>query len=331
MQAGIFTISLDFELLWGIFDKVGHRYDPRYFANTRKVIPQMLDLFGQNQIGATWATVGMLFAENEDEWKAYQPEQLPSYRQNELSAYSWAEQYGIRPEVHFAPELVKQIIETPFQELGSHTFAHYYTLMRGQSPLQFRADLKASQRIAKEKFGVSLQSLVFPRNHVNELYLKICKEEGFLYARGNPKNWYWQETQHEDLSKKLVRSADCFFQVGSKSTYSQEEIQVYPQEPVIIPASRILRPFAPKSPLLNSQRLRRILSEMSDAAQNGSIYHLWWHPHNFGKDPDRAMKELNQIITHYLSLKDQYAMRSMTMASLGEEVLQSKNRMDLTL
>lgn len=319
-MTGTFTISLDFELLWGIFDKVGTQYHPEYFANTRRVIPEMLDLFGKMGISVTWATVGMLFAENEEEWKHFSPEFPPSYRDKKLSAYEWAKANGLRPEVHFAPELIRQIVQTPQQELGSHSFAHYYTLMRGQSPEQFRQDLQATQRIAREKFGVSLKSLVFPRNHINELYLGLCLEEGYEYVRGNPKNWFWQETQHESFSKKLFRSADCFFQIGSKSSYPRREIVVLEGEPLILPASRILRPLSPSNPVFNSRRLNRILSEMDYAAKNGEVYHLWWHPHNFGNNPKQSMVELKKIILHFLRLHEQYGMESQSMAGLGYQV-----------
>lgn len=319
MKSGIFTISLDFELLWGIFDKVGARYKPEYFSNTRKIIPTMLELFGSNEISVTWATVGMLFAENEEEWKFYSPAYLPTYRDKKLSAYEWAKLNGIRPEVHFAPELIGQILATPFQELGSHTYAHYYTLMRGQSPEQFRQDLRATQKIAEDKFGIRMKSLVFPRNHINELYLGICLEEGYDYVRGNPKNWFWQETQHESFEKKLFRSADCFFEVGEKSSFGIDEIREFDNEPLILPASRILRPLNPLNPPFNSVRLRRIFREMELAAKQNEVYHLWWHPHNFGNDPDQSMKELGQLIKHFQKLKEQYGMESLSMAGLGEK------------
>ena len=44
---GIFTISLDFELHWGGFEKWPIEEYRQYFLNTRKVIPEMLKLFGQ--------------------------------------------------------------------------------------------------------------------------------------------------------------------------------------------------------------------------------------------------------------------------------------------
>lgn len=318
MKNGIFTISLDFELLWGIFDKVGTSYRSAYFANTRSTIPRMLDLFAENQIEVTWATVGMLFAENEEEWSSYSPEFLPTYRTRELSAYAWVRSHGLRPEVHFAPELIRQIIQTPGQELASHTFAHYYTLMRGQSPEQFRQDLQATQRIATDKFGLSLRSLVFPRNHINELYLPICLGEGFESVRGNPRNWFWQETQHESFGKKLFRSADCFFQVGHRSSYSLGSIKRYADEPWIIPASRILRPRGGGMGLMDRTRLRRIMAEMERAATQNEVYHLWWHPHNFGTYPQESMRELAQLIAHFKALNESYGFASLNMESVTQ-------------
>lgn len=319
MKNNSLVISLDFELLWGIFDKVGIRYRPEYFSNTRDVIPQMLELFVKHDIQVTWATVGMLFAANEEEWNHYSPSYLPSYRDRKLSAYQWAKDHGIRPEVHFAPELIQQILDAPGQELGSHSYAHYYTLMRGQSPEQFREDLKASQRIASEKFNTQLESLVFPRNHINELYLEICLEEGYQQVRTNPTNWFWQETQHEDLSKKFFRSADCFYKVGKPTSFRFKEIKKYPNEPVLIPASRILRPYLIGNGVFNRKRLNRIMGEMEHAAKNGELYHLWWHPHNFGNDPRASMKELEMLILYFKTLEQEYGFQSRSMKSIGDE------------
>lgn len=280
----------------------------------------MLDKFGETGIQATWATVGMLFAENEEEWRAYSPEYLPSYRDKKYSAYEFVKTHGLRPDVHFAPEIIQKIIDTPGQELGSHSFAHYYTLMRGQSPEQFRQDLKATQKISLDKFGVSLKSLVFPRNHLNELYLGICLEEGYEFVRGNPKNWFWQETQHENFSKKLFRSADCFFPIGERTSFRIEKIKEIENEPLIIPASRILRPLNKSNRLMNQIRLARIKKEMTIAARNNEIYHLWWHPHNFGKDPAGSMKELDEVILHFKTLQDKYGMESLNMQGIGNRI-----------
>jgi len=214
--------------------------------------------------------------------------------------------------------LIKKVIDTPLQELGSHTFAHYYTLMRGQSPTQFREDLRATQKIARDKFGINMSSLVFPRNHINELYLPICLAEGYTQVRSNPKNWYWQETQHENLSKKWFRSADCFFPIGKRTSYLKEELIKFENEPLLIPASRILRPFSKSNALFNSVRLARIKNEMSIAAKNNETYHLWWHPHNLATDPVAAFSELKEILIHFRRLREHFGMNSMNMGQLSK-------------
>ena len=318
MNHPIFTISLDFELLWGVFDKVGNVIDREYFLRTRRLIPEMLALFQKYQIEATWATVGMLFAENEEEWNSYQPSLKPSYKDQNLSAYHWVRSNKLDSTCHFAPEIIKEIINCPGQEIGSHTFAHFYTLSNGQTPIQFRADLQAAQKIAKDKFDLSLKSLVFPRNHINPLYMDICVDEGFEQVRVNPPKWYWQETQHEGLLKKAVRTLDCFFGFGERSSYDGKKVIVWQEKLKLMPASRILKPINQKFPLTNARRIQRIIEEMSLAAKNQEVYHLWWHPHNFAVDPIQALRELESILVHYQFLNEKYGMKSMSMQSFGD-------------
>ena len=60
----IFTISLDFELYWGVRDKrsVGAYKD--HLLGVQRAVPELLGLFEKNGVHATWATVGFLFFKN---------------------------------------------------------------------------------------------------------------------------------------------------------------------------------------------------------------------------------------------------------------------------
>ena len=73
MKNGAFVISLDFELVWGLFDHIAIQDKISYFDNTINIIPRLLETFEKKDIHATWATVGMLFNENWDEWHANKP------------------------------------------------------------------------------------------------------------------------------------------------------------------------------------------------------------------------------------------------------------------
>ena len=78
------------------------------------------------------------------------------------------------------------------------------------------------------------------------------------------------------------------------------------------PASRFLRPHHTVS-ILNQLRLSRIKNEMLLAAKKGEIYHLWWHPHNFGTHPQESMAALQSIVVAYKSLAATYGFQSQSM------------------
>ena len=69
-----------------------------------------------------------------------------------------------------------------------------------------------------------------------------------------------------------------------------------------VPASRFLRPYQPKFKLLDGLKLRRIKKALAYAAEKNLIYHLWWHPHNFGKYMDENFSFLESILKYYHQL-----------------------------
>lgn len=320
MHLPIFTVSLDFELHWGRFDKANIAGNEEYYIQARRAIPEILKLFKEFEIEATWATVGMLFAENLKEWTKYSPLEKPSYSCTQFSAYSWLKNNPVQGEFIFAPDLIQKILNVKGQEIGSHTFSHYYTFADGQTRNQYRQDLQAACRIAKEKFGIQLSSLVFPRNQINREYLDISKEEGFNAIRSNPADWYWQDTFWETLVKKIFRTGDAIAPLGQKSYYSLSALQGKENLPLMLPASRFLRPYHPNFPLLNYLKLRRLKTEMTKAAQEGEIYHLWWHPHNHGRNLVESLKELKDLLHHFNQLRDRYGMISKNMRSIEKMV-----------
>ncbi|WP_194778578.1 polysaccharide deacetylase family protein [Pararhodonellum marinum] len=315
MNSPAFIISLDFELHWGRFDKVRLTEEQRHYRRTKEAVYRVLALFAKGEIAATWATVGMLMADDFEEWEANKPSLTPSYQKQQFSAYEWAKGHKSKTESLFAPDLVRAIIQTPRQELGSHTFAHYYTMEAGQQQEEFRADLKACQRLAEEKFALKLHSLVFPRNQYDNPYLKIAAEAGFTAVRTNPGDWYWRHPHKENLIKKIFRTGDTLYPLGQKSSFHPADMGREKDMPLAIPASRLLRPFRPAS-FFNQRRIERIKMEMTLAARLGEYYHLWWHPHNFGHCPEENLLALKEILDHYQYLHQEYGMLSRNMEQI---------------
>lgn len=339
---GVFSISLDFELHWGGFEKwplsVASRQLPvsvnrksgyynRYFLSTRDVIPRMLDLFKKYEIHVTWAVVGMLLHKSKEQLLENAPELKPTYNVKELSAYYFINKVGIGSDedndpFHFAPSLVELILQTPNQEVGSHTFSHFYCNESGQTLEQFREDLKAAKRVASN-YGVKLKSLVFPRNQFNDDYLSVCFEEGIKSIRSNPLDWFWniKSTQQESKWKRLNRGLDAYFPVGNRNTYQVSQFSQHNGYPVCLPASRLLRPYRPAELFLNNFKIKRIKSEMEQAAKSGEVYHLWWHPHNFANYPSQSLEGLGEILKHYSFCRDKFNMDSLNMGETADLII----------
>lgn len=315
MENGTLVISLDFELLWGVFDKVDWRNRKEYFQNTRKLIPKMLRLFVEYEVSCTWATVGMLFNENWDEWNQNIPNILPDYVDKDLDAYKYGKliQNKETEELCFAPDLINLIKDRPGQEIGTHTYSHYYCLEPGQNVDSFNLDLQKSKQLA-QKFGIELKSLVFPRNQYNPSYLEVCKKIGLETVRTNPDVWYWQNTQKDSIQQKVFRTGDAYIGLNNKSYTDISEIVpgIYGQK-----ASRLLRPNSGKK-LLDRARIKRIQSEMSSAAKNKEVYHLWWHPHNFGGNPTRNLMELQTLLQHFRTCQNKFGFESKSMSGINK-------------
>jgi len=316
---GCLVISLDFELLWGVFDKVNYKEKEIYFKNTRIVIPEILNLFSEYDIHCTWATVGMLFNKNWNQWSENRPEFLPRYNNQSLSAYTYGNVINSKESEFycFAKDLIMQIKETPNQEIATHTYSHYYCLEEGQMISSFKADLKKSIELA-DSMGIKLRSLVFPRNQFNEEYLKVCYELGIENVRSNPTDWYWKDTQSSSIKNRIFRTGDAYFGTNNKS-YKLKREDKMEGWPLSQKASRLLRPYTSNS-LLNYLKLKRIKSEMTYAAKNNQIYHLWWHPHNFGNNPEENMADLRKILEHYKKCQEEYGFGSLTMAELKSSI-----------
>lgn len=317
---GALVISLDLELLWGVRDK---RTVASYGANIRGVreaLPRMLACFDRHGVKATFATVGLLFHRDKDSLLAALPATRPAYVHTNLSPYNGhLSQVGTDEATdpyHYGHALISRILAHPGHEVGCHTFSHYYCLEAGQTPAQFAADMEAAVRAANA-MGITLRSLVFPRNQYNPEYLAICRQYGIEAYRGNEHTWLQdaRNSDQETLTRRGLRLVDTWINLTGHHVHPWP---VAAQDrPVNVPASRFLRPWNAKLRLLEGLRLRRITRAMDKAAATGTLYHLWWHPHNFGRNLEANMAFLEQVLLHYARLHREQGMESFTMAEVA--------------
>lgn len=319
---GGFVISLDFELHWGVRD---HRTVDGYRENllgARQAIPAILALFRTFGIHATWATVGFLFFESRDDLKAALPGELPRYQEMRLDPYAALESLGQNEEddpFHFAPSLIRQILNCEGQEVGTHTLSHFYVSAPGPGLESFRADLRGAQAVAS-RYGVVLKSIVFPRNQVSRQHLRICAEEG-LKAYRSTESDPWLARGDGPLGK-IMRFADSYLPLSDNGCVTPSLDEEFPI--VTISSSRFLRPWNPMLRKLERIRLRRICASMDTAAREGGTYHLWWHPHNFGVHLEENLDFLTRVAEHYRDLNRLTGWQSRSMSEVAENILRKE-------
>jgi hypothetical protein len=320
--SGAFVISLDFELHWGVRDHLTVEQYRENLLGARRAIPAILELFRRHGIRATWAIVGFLFFESIDELKAALPEELPRYNNSSLDPYAAMSQVGKNEDqdpFHFAPSLIHKILAYEGQEVATHTLSHFYTMAPGPTLESFRADLRAA-KLAACKYGITLKSIVFPRNQISRQHIRVCAEESLIAYRSTEADPTIKVGN--GISGKALRFADSYVSLWGDGCVTPSMDEEYPI--VRVSQSRFLRPWNPALRKLEPVRLRRICASMDAAAKSDRTFHLWWHPHNFGVHLDENLAFLTCVAEHYAAINQQTGWPSLSMAEVAENVLRGE-------
>ena len=319
MSRGSLIISLDFELHWGVRDiaSVAGRRD--HFLRAREAIPEVLQMFSERDVHATWATVGFLFARNKQHLLAHLPELRPRYVDRRLDPYAALDEIGEdegSDPFHYAGSILDAIAHVPGQQIATHTFSHYYCLEEGQTEQTFLADLQAAAAIGAP-FGNVTDALVFPRGQENPAYRSALRSAGVQTFRIPPRFFAYRARrgEEESLSHRGLRLLDDYLPLGGDHG---DEPRADPDGIVPLRAGLFLRPYSTRLRRLQPIRMRRLKNAMWDAASRGRDFHLWWHPHNFGTHTRENLDMLRQVLDEYRLLRERHGWSSRNMSEAAE-------------
>lgn len=302
MKQGKFILSLDFELFWGFggFDKHYLNGYKNNIQNALTALDKILKLCAEFDIKVTIAYVGAMKLDSRQEF--LDNYESPSYSNLSLSSHNLISKYCdiIDNNLLFCKDTIEKLRHNKLVELASHTFSHYYCLESGQTSEEFSQDLEYGYNLNGQ-----MNSIIFPRNQVSDEYLKICEKYGFTHYRGFVQDWLWKpEASASRYSfKGILRLLDTYFPITGNRTY---KTPTQSGGIVNVPGSIFLRPYNPVLSFLEPLKMQRIISSMKTAARKGECFHLWWHPHNFGANMDRNLKQLELICRKYKELNLRY-------------------------
>lgn len=305
-SAPCFVLSLDFELRWGRYDRLG--LDPAArrdeIEGEREAVPLLLDVFTERGLHATWATVGAVACRNWDDYfsRAASP---PHYANRTLRIEpSYA---GVDPDgrLHFAPDLVDRIANTRHQELGTHTFSHLLCREPGVTADDVAADLTAVSRLWRERWGSPPRSLVFPRNQA--AFPDVVRACGIRVWRGTPRRWCYgrNEASTNGRVTRLFRLLEDLTPWARHAQPLVDDVTV---------GSVFLRLDLPAVAWrLQVAHARRELARI----RPGETFHVWWHPHNLGSRPGLRLGRVREMLD---LVADHVARGTIRSCNMGELV-----------
>ncbi len=299
LSKGVFTISLDFELIWGTMDLFGPEGFRRACEVERAaVIDRLLELFAEFEVPATWCTLGHLFLDHctcQDGHK--HPEIVrPAHRWHQADWFTHDPcSNEAQAPIFYGRELLEKIRRCPVpQEIGSHTFSHVIFGDAGCSRATAQSEIAACVRLADES-GINLRSFAFPRNMVG--HLDVLREAGFTCYRGPEP---YEETRWPKAVQRLLH-------LGAVLTAWPPPVFLPERTPSglwNIPGSMMYFPMHGRRRHIPLRwRVRRALKGLNAAARRRRVFHLWFHPTNMADEMDAMFDGLRQILRHAQALR----------------------------
>lgn len=277
------VLSIDFEMRWGMRHILGFNINAyrKNLENVKDIVPKILRLFKERGVRATWACVGALGCDNWEEFFARLPKQ-PSYTRKELAIGPKYADLDPQGKLHFAPFLIKEILKTPGQDLGCHTFTHMWVRDPGVSEQHFLEDLKGCSRLFEEKFGVTPISFVFPNNEIR--FLDVLKNSGIKVLRVSECPNSGVHAAQVPIQTRIGR---YLHSINPRANIAHC-LDYY--DGLYLTKGTFLRFKLGKMPqyLRIKKQVKRLKSQ--------TFIHLWFHPHNIGSCSNKNLAFLKRVL-----------------------------------
>lgn len=313
LDRGAFTLSLDFELIWGTLDLFGAEgFRRACLMERQRIVGDLLALLDEFEIPASWCTVGHLFLESCD----------GKHADLLRPSHAWLREdwYHADPGGHeddasifLGRSLVEKILACRTkQELGLHSFSHVIWGDPGCSREVAESEITACMRAAAWT-GQAPVSFVFPRNKAG--HLDVLAAHGIRVFRGPGPRWYERDENPGPLGR-LAHLAEVALGTPAPTVLPEttpEGLVNLPGSMIYLPAHGV-RGFIPVA-----QRVRRATAGLEDAARRRRVFHLWFHPTNLADRYEPMMGGLRAIFTRVRKLREAGRLDVRTMGSFAEQ------------
>lgn len=313
MERGAFTLSLDFELIWGTQDLFGPAgFREACLFERQRIIDDLLSLLDEFEIPATWCIVGHLFLDSCD----------GKHKDLKRPTHSWLRgdwfehDRGGREDdqsVFLGKSLVEKILAcSTKQEVGFHSFSHVIWGDPGCSREVAESEMKACLEASAWTESPAV-SFVFPRNRTG--YLDVLVANGIRVFRGPGPRWY-ERDENPGVLGRLVH----LLEVTAATAPPTVLPEATPEGLVNLPGSMIYLPAHGIRGLIPvERRVRRALKGLEDAVDRRRVFHLWFHPTNLADHFPAMMAGLRTVFARVRTLREDGELQVRPMGSFASD------------
>ena len=269
-----FSISIDLELAWGVWDKINSKHLNNAINLERKIVDRLLDIFNLYEIPVTWATVAALIDPN-------------NKMINIGNKKAW-----------YAPDIIEKIINSKTKHLiASHSYAHPNFKESNQNIVL--EDFEKAEYFFKT-LDLTPNVFVFPRNKI--AYLSILKKFNYKFYRGLDKSWYKDISKFNVFLGKIANINDKIFPFNSNSIKPiKHESGLVEIPSSILLISRNGFKFA----VTNLNMFYKIKKGIESAIKHNECFHIWFHPSNFYFKSFKQFDLLKKVLTFINTKKEE--------------------------
>lgn len=319
LRRGVFTLSLDFELVWGSRDLTE---DPSALVDEARITREqvfepLLAMLEDRDIQATWATVGHLFlggaTRGPDGLHPGHPPPAHAWRRR-----PWFEEVPAGTESEhpawYGGTLVDRLVASR-QEVASHSFSHPIFGDPGCSRETADAELARCVALAADR-GIALRSFVFPRNVAG--HIDLLAAHGFTCWRPVEPSW----SSHPGIPKPVSRAAHL------------AEVALGCTPPTVVPvrdrhglwqlagSATFLPAHGIRRAIPMRQRVRRAVRGIDRAVSERRVSHLYLHPINFAAAPSRMLGALARVLDAAVARR---AAGELDVLSMGQVAIEAES------
>jgi hypothetical protein len=320
LKRGVFIISLDLELAWGLFDLWGSSdtnvprscYD-RYLQTREVVIDALLRLFHGYQVSATWAIVGHLFLDHCEATDGVKHPDMPrpTHGWFKHDWYAWDPASTVeRDPAWYGRDIVEKIMAAePPQDIGCHSFSHVIFGDKGCSAQVAEAEIAKCVALAQE-MGINPKSFVFPRNQ--EGHYQTLKNYGFSCYRTAQPGWV---NILRGQAQRWAKFCNDMLGLSPPCAVVEEKLPGLWS----ISASAYYRPAHGGANIIPMRsRVRQSIKGITKAIDTGGIFHLCLHPSGLGLKTEPLIGGLERILQYADRKRKEGKLDLLSMAQLAE-------------